>query len=137
VKKKIERCLRIKKREWSHERKKERVPAEGKGKGKMSFYAKESEVKRAFLVDQPMIFSFTKNLILILMKLINLFLVWPFLCYRRSRMYFRRRCHVGCHPLEAMSIKLISYPEPLFQTDQPIGVIQRRPRSFKGKLKIC
>jgi len=75
VKKKIERCLRIKKREWSHERKKERVPAEGKGKGKMSFYAKESEVKRAFLVDQPMIFSFTKNLILILMKLINLFLV--------------------------------------------------------------
>jgi hypothetical protein len=47
VKKKIERCLRIKKREWSHERE----LAERKGKEKMSIYAKESEVKRAFLAD--------------------------------------------------------------------------------------
>jgi hypothetical protein len=106
--------------------KKEREPAERKGKTNMSFYAKESEVKRAFLVDQPMI---------ILMKLTNHFLVWLFLCCRSSRMYFRRRCQVGCHPLEALSIKLISYLGPLFQTDQPIRIIQRRPRSFKGKLR--
>jgi hypothetical protein len=41
--------------------KKEREHAEIKGKGKMSFYAKESEVKRAFLVDQPMIFLVFKE----------------------------------------------------------------------------
>jgi hypothetical protein len=61
VKKKIESWLRIKKREWSLERKKEREPRERKGKIKMSFYAKESEVKRAFLVDQPMIFLVYKE----------------------------------------------------------------------------
>jgi hypothetical protein len=41
--------------------KKEREPAEGKGKAKTSFYAKESEVKRAFLADQPMIFLVYKE----------------------------------------------------------------------------
>jgi hypothetical protein len=41
--------------------KKEREPAERKGKEKMSFYAKESEVKRAFLADQPMIFLVYKE----------------------------------------------------------------------------
>jgi hypothetical protein len=41
--------------------KKERELAEGKGKAKMSFYAKESDVKRAFLADQPMIFLVYKE----------------------------------------------------------------------------
>jgi len=41
--------------------KKEREPAERKGKTKMSFYANESEVKRAFLADQPMIFLVYKE----------------------------------------------------------------------------
>jgi hypothetical protein len=41
--------------------KKEREPAERKGKANMSFYAKESGVKRAFLVDQPMIFLVYKE----------------------------------------------------------------------------
>jgi len=41
--------------------KKEREPAERKGKAKMSFYANESEVKRAFLADQPMIFLLYKE----------------------------------------------------------------------------
>jgi hypothetical protein len=31
--------------------KKEREPTKGKGKAKMSFYAKKSEVKRAFVAD--------------------------------------------------------------------------------------
>jgi hypothetical protein len=63
---------------------KEIEPIEGKGKANMSFYANESEVKKAFLADQPMIFLIYKEsyLILILMKLTNLFLVWLFLCYR-------------------------------------------------------
>jgi hypothetical protein len=41
--------------------KKEREPVERKGKAKMSFYAKESEVKRAFLAYQPMIFLVYKE----------------------------------------------------------------------------
>jgi hypothetical protein len=41
--------------------KKEREPPEKKGKVKMSFYAKESEVKRAFLLDQAMIFLVYKE----------------------------------------------------------------------------
>jgi hypothetical protein len=41
--------------------KKEREPAERKGKTKMSFYAKESEVRRAFLADQPIIFLVYKE----------------------------------------------------------------------------
>lgn len=41
--------------------KKERELAERKGKAKMSFYANESEVKRAFLADQSMIFLIYKE----------------------------------------------------------------------------
>jgi len=52
--------LRIKKRVEPRE-KKEREPVERKGKAKMSFYAKESEVKRAFLADQLMIFLVYKE----------------------------------------------------------------------------
>uniref|UniRef100_A0A2N9FRX0 Reverse transcriptase domain-containing protein n=1 Tax=Fagus sylvatica TaxID=28930 RepID=A0A2N9FRX0_FAGSY len=35
-------------------------------------------------------------------------------------------------PIEALSTRLILCPKLLFQTDQPIGVIQRRQRSFRG-----
>jgi hypothetical protein len=41
--------------------KKEREPAKRKGKAKMSFYANESEVKKAFLAYQPMIFLVYKE----------------------------------------------------------------------------
>jgi hypothetical protein len=41
--------------------KKERESAERKGKTKVSFYARESEVKRAFFEDRPMIFLVYKE----------------------------------------------------------------------------
>jgi hypothetical protein len=41
--------------------KKERESAERKGKTKVSFYARESEVKRAFFADRPMIFLVYKE----------------------------------------------------------------------------
>jgi hypothetical protein len=41
--------------------KKERESAERKGKTKVSFYARESEVKRAFFADRPMIFLIYKE----------------------------------------------------------------------------
>ena len=49
-----------KKRVESRE-KKERESAERKGKTKVSFYTRESEVKRAFLVDRPIIFLVYKE----------------------------------------------------------------------------
>jgi hypothetical protein len=49
-----------KKRVESRE-KKERESAERKGKTKVSFYTRESEVKRAFLVDCPIIFLVYKE----------------------------------------------------------------------------
>ena len=41
--------------------KKERESAERKGKTKVSFYARESDVKRAFFADRPMIFLVYKE----------------------------------------------------------------------------
>ena len=41
--------------------KKDREPVERKEKMKLSFYAKESEVKRAFLANQPMILLVHKD----------------------------------------------------------------------------
>ena len=63
MKKKVERWLRIKKKEWSHERKKKKKKksVERKGKTKVSFYARESELKRAFFADRPMIFLVYKE----------------------------------------------------------------------------
>jgi hypothetical protein len=61
VKKKIKRWLRLKKREWCHERKKNENLQREKGKTNMSFYVQESEVKRAFLEDQPMSFIVYKE----------------------------------------------------------------------------
>ena len=53
VKKKIKRWLRIRRIEWSHERKKKKKkePTKRKRKTNMSFYVKESEVKRPFLAN--------------------------------------------------------------------------------------
>ena len=42
-------------------KKKERESAERKGKTKLSFYARESEVKRAFFADRPMVFLVYKE----------------------------------------------------------------------------
>jgi hypothetical protein len=47
---------KIKEKRMEPQEKKEREPAKRKGKTNMSFYAHESEVKRAFLEDQPMSF---------------------------------------------------------------------------------
>jgi len=80
---------KIKEKRMEPQEKKEREPAKRKGKTNMSFYAHESEVKRAFLEDQPMSFIVYKESSL---NLTNLFLVWLFLCCRSPRMYFRRRC---------------------------------------------
>jgi len=55
------KVLKNKEKRVEPRQKKEREPTKRKGKAKMSFYAKESEVKRAFLADQPMIFLVYKE----------------------------------------------------------------------------
>lgn len=51
----------IKEKRVEPREKKEREPAERKGRTTMSFYASESEVKRVFLEDQPMSFIVYKE----------------------------------------------------------------------------
>jgi hypothetical protein len=54
-KRKSEKEIEQKRKSESENKKKERKSAERKGKTKVSFYARESEVKRAFFADRPMI----------------------------------------------------------------------------------
>ena len=57
----MKKRLSKKKKSESENEKKERECAEKKGKTKVSFYARESEVKRAFFADRPMIFLVHKE----------------------------------------------------------------------------
>ena len=54
-KERVKKRFEQKRKSASENEKKERESAERKGKTKVSFYARESEVKRAFFVDRPMI----------------------------------------------------------------------------------
>uniref|UniRef100_A0A2N9FHY6 Reverse transcriptase n=1 Tax=Fagus sylvatica TaxID=28930 RepID=A0A2N9FHY6_FAGSY len=60
-KRKSEKEIEQKRKSESENEKKERESAERKGKTKVSFYARESEVKRAFFADRPMIFLVYKE----------------------------------------------------------------------------
>jgi hypothetical protein len=104
VKKKIERCLRIKKKEWSHERKrKENLERE--------------KVKRSFLADQPMIFLVYKESYLNLDETNQSFPSLVVSLLQEFDDVFPKEMPSGLPPIRALSIKLISYLEPLFQTD--------------------
>jgi hypothetical protein len=117
--------------------KKERGLAERKGKPKMSFYAKESEVKRAFLADQPMIFLVYKESYLNLDETNQSLPSLDLSLLQEFDDVFPEEMLSGLPPIRGIEHQIDLYPEQLFQTDQPIGVIRRSPRSFKGKLKIC
>jgi ribonuclease D len=97
--------------------KKEREPGERKGKAKMSFYAKESKVKRAFLADQPMIFLVYKESYLNLDETNQSFPSLVVSLLQEFDDVFPKEMPSGLPPIRALSIKLISYLEPLFQTD--------------------
>ena len=56
-----EKEIEQKRKNESENEKKERESAKRKGKTKVSFYARESEVKRAFFADRPMIFLVYKE----------------------------------------------------------------------------
>uniref|UniRef100_A0A2N9ERQ8 Reverse transcriptase domain-containing protein n=1 Tax=Fagus sylvatica TaxID=28930 RepID=A0A2N9ERQ8_FAGSY len=60
-KRKSEKEIEQKRKSESENEKKERESAERKGKTKVSFYARESEVKRAFFADRLMIFLVYKE----------------------------------------------------------------------------
>ena len=60
-KRKNEKEIEQKRKSESKNEEKERKPAERKGKTQVSFYARESEVKRAFFADHPMIFLVYKE----------------------------------------------------------------------------
>ncbi|PKI59294.1 hypothetical protein CRG98_020314 [Punica granatum] len=51
---------------------------------------------------------------------------------KSMRMSFPRKYHMGCLQSKGLNIKLILFSVRQFQTDQPIGAILRRQRSFNG-----
>jgi hypothetical protein len=116
--------------------KKERESAERKGKAKVSFYAREGEVKRAFFVDRPMIFLIYKESYLNLDETNQSLPSLAVSLLQEFEDVFPEEMPNELPPIEALSTRLILCPKLLFQTDQPIGVIQRRQRSFRGKLRI-
>ena len=80
----------------------------------------ESEVKRAFFVDCPMIFLVYKEFYLNLEET-NQFLPNLAVFYLQEfEDVFPKKMPMSCHPLEALSIRLILCPELLFLTDQTI-----------------
>jgi hypothetical protein len=102
----------------------------------VSFYERESEVKRAFFANHPMILLVYKESYLNLDETNQSLPSLAVSLLQEFEDVFQRRCLMSCHPLEALNTRLILCPKLLFQTDQPIGVIQRKQRSFKGKLRI-
>ena len=61
VKKESREVAESKEKRVEPQEKKEKESAERKGKTKVSIYARKSEVKRAFIVDRPMIFLVYKE----------------------------------------------------------------------------
>ncbi|PKI40571.1 hypothetical protein CRG98_039033 [Punica granatum] len=52
------------------------------------------------------------------------------------RMSFPRKHRMGYFQSKGLNIKLILFPMQQFQTDQPIGAILRRQRSFNGRFIV-
>ena len=93
-KKSVKRKKRIKRKERVKKMK-------GKKKKKqVSFYAKTSDVKSAFIQTSLYLYSCTKGHFLILTNLTNLCLVLLSLCCRNMRTCFPTICLIDCHLLE-------------------------------------
>lgn len=50
---------------------------------------------------------------------------------------FPEEMPINYHLYEASNIKLISSQKPSFLIDQPIEVVQKKERNFKGKSRSC
>jgi hypothetical protein len=135
-KRKSEKEIEQKRKSESENEKKEREFAERKRKTKVGFYARVSEVKRAFFADLPMILLVYKESYLNLDETNKSLPNLAVSLLQEFEAVFPEEMPNELPPLEALNTRLILCPELLFQTDQPIGVIQRRQRSFKGKLRI-
>ena len=105
-KRKSEKEIEQKRKSESENEKKERESAKRKEKTKVSFYVRESEVKRAFFADRPMIlgflqnstfstFSFSSNSDLVPQKFVRPSVCSPFFCFRHVAM---------CVPLAGVEI---------------------------------
>ena len=119
----------------SEKKKSEKELVERGGKTKLSFYAKESEVRKAFMANQAMIFMVYKESYPSNNKTNQSPPSLAVSLLQEFEDVFPKEVLAGCHPLEVLNIKLISYLGLLSQIDQPIEVIPRKQRSFKGKLK--
>jgi hypothetical protein len=97
-----------------------------------NFYTKVSEIKRAMFSNQPMIVLLYKEALL---NTNELDLALPSSIVSLLQEYkdvFPEETPHGLQS-EGLNIKLILFPVQPFQTDQLIGAILRRQRSFNGR----
>ena len=106
---------------------------ERKSERKKNFYAKVSEVKRAMLSNQPMIVLLYKEAFLNTNELDSSLPSSIVSLLQEYDDVFPEETPHGLPPIRGMNIKSILFPVQQFQTDQHIGAIPRRPRSFNGK----
>jgi hypothetical protein len=102
----------------------------------VSFYARKSEVKRVFFADRPMIFLVYKESYLNLDETNQSLPSLTVSLLQEFEDIFPEEMPNELPPIRGIDTRLILCPELLFQIDQPIGVIQRRQRNFRGKLRI-
>ena len=101
---------------------------------KTNFYAKASEVKRAFFLNKPMIVLLYKETLFNTNQLDIICLVQLSLFCRNLKISFPRKFQKGYLLSEGSNIKLILCWVLPFRTDPLIGVIPMRQRNSKSKL---
>jgi hypothetical protein len=95
--------------------------------------AKNSEIKRALISHQPLIVFMYKEALLCTNDLVGALPSDIVSLLQEFEDVLPEEVPHGLPPIRGLNIKLISYLVHQFQTDLLIGVIPRRPRSFRGK----
>ena len=119
----------------SEKKKSEKELLEIEGKTKMSFYAKESEVRKAFISNQPMIFMVYKESYPSNDETNQSPLSLAVSLLQEFKDVFPEENPSGLPPIRGIEHQIDFIPGLLSQIDQPMEVIPRKQRSFKGKLK--
>jgi hypothetical protein len=129
MKKKVKGKKRVK-------RKKERVTnMSGKQKKQVSFYAKASDVKSAFYANQPIFVLLYKEACFNTNELDESLPNVVVSLLQEYEDMFPNDVPSGLPPIRGIEHQIDLYQVRQFLTDQPIRVIRRKQRNFKGKLR--
>ena len=100
-----------------------------------SFYAKASDVKNAFYTNQPIFVLLYKEICFNTNKLDESLPSVVVSLLQEYEDMFPNDVPSGLPPVRGIKYQIDFVPSVTIPTNQPIGVIQRRQRNFKGKLR--